>query len=768
MKTVQNNRILKESSNFTDYAFGIRNEDLAHIFSVLRNQMYSDKVLAVIREYSTNAYDAHIDAGIKHVPIRVTLPSNIFPEFKVRDYGLGLSEEDIGKVYAFYGRSTKRDSNETVGQLGFGSKSAFAYGDNFVITSYHGGLKTVYNAVIDTTQIGKISKLYQEPMKSDDRTGVEITVPIKSSDYNSFEVKARSFYAYWDVLPDIPGFDSASFSKIRDVILEKGDWKIMANHRSSSSRLNAVMGNVTYPINVTILREKFNNKNVELIERFLNQNNNALLIRFDIGDLEVSSSRENLQYSDHTYSSLIAKLNNVVDHIKSAILEEFNKCENLWQAMALYDEFFNAYGSKFYGLQSSLKIEWRNIPITGNRFGQMNRWCNYHGHISEKQYHLLQSTNTNTNFSGVMTIATSRNNGWRLRPCTLYNSYDIVVSNSTMIVLNDIPKVSLLTKCINKVVSKVVSKTFGDIRTVYILKFTKPDLYDEFVKHHNFEHIPIHKLSDVFAEVKEENRRARKPASEFASVKSINLSTQFHSRYHRNRTEDYWTDDTVDIRNVKGYYIDIEFNRPQYNNREFSLLDVVNVVHHLNKHYSANINPQATLYGFNKKNRTSTGFKSNQKNWTNVFSIAESHVNDARKDNGYNKYMAYRSIIQSNSFSIPFRYVSHIYENLTDKTTVFARLLEEINTEICAKINNFDHIQYLETALSVPSNGEHQDEVTQHVVRYKDAFDKVQSTYKLLNQLSYARSWHTNTVNMEHLNFIIEYVNMVDKLNSVK
>jgi HSP90 family molecular chaperone len=100
MKTLENNRILTESTPFTSYQFGIRSEDLSHIFSVLRNQMYSDKILAVIREYSTNAYDAHVVAGIKNTPIRISLPNTLFPEFKVRDYGHGLSEEDVKNVYA--------------------------------------------------------------------------------------------------------------------------------------------------------------------------------------------------------------------------------------------------------------------------------------------------------------------------------------------------------------------------------------------------------------------------------------------------------------------------------------------------------------------------------------------------------------------------------------------------------------------------------------------------------------------------------------------
>ena len=59
-----------------------------------------------------------------------------------------------------YGESTKRGTNEQIGQLGLGSKSAFAYGDNFIINSYVKGTKTTYNAFIDPSDVGQISKIH--------------------------------------------------------------------------------------------------------------------------------------------------------------------------------------------------------------------------------------------------------------------------------------------------------------------------------------------------------------------------------------------------------------------------------------------------------------------------------------------------------------------------------------------------------------------------------------------------------------------------------
>jgi HSP90 family molecular chaperone len=90
------------------------------MFKILSDSLYSDKVMAVIRELSTNAYDAHVAAGNKN-PFKVILPTQADPTFTVRDYGTGLSQKDMEELYTTYGASNKNDSNDFVGCLGLGS-----------------------------------------------------------------------------------------------------------------------------------------------------------------------------------------------------------------------------------------------------------------------------------------------------------------------------------------------------------------------------------------------------------------------------------------------------------------------------------------------------------------------------------------------------------------------------------------------------------------------------------------------------------------------
>ena len=203
MIAIEKTQTVKSSGIKDSVSFGIKADGFAHIFNVLRNQLYSDKILAVIREYSCNAVDANVEAGKSATPISVSLPNRLCSTFKVRDFGNGLTDADIHDIYAFYGESTKRKSNAMIGQLGLGSKSAFAYGDNFVINSFVNGVKNTYNAFIDDSQVGQIAKLGSEA--TTETNGVEIVISVKDCDYEVFRTKAEGLFKHFKVQPIVKG-----------------------------------------------------------------------------------------------------------------------------------------------------------------------------------------------------------------------------------------------------------------------------------------------------------------------------------------------------------------------------------------------------------------------------------------------------------------------------------------------------------------------------------------------------------------------------------
>jgi hypothetical protein len=359
MITTSKQNRLEQSEDFQSVKFGIKESGIAHIFNVLRNQLYSDKVLAVIREYSTNAVDAHIEVGKGDVPIKVTLPTALTPEFKVRDFGRGLTEQQIGEIYAMYGESTKRGTNEQIGQLGLGSKSAFAYGDNFVINSFVKGDKTTYNAFIDPSDVGQISKIHSE--KTDENDGIEIVIPVKSDDYDEFYRKATELYKYFKVVPDVGGTNKEQVKldlALPNTLVESANWKLV------DGKSIAVMGNIAYPLNTGSLNLEYNSIEYDLI-------NAGVIIDFKIGDLEISASREALQYTDKTKQTIINQIKTIIDSLPKVLESKFDECKTVYDAKLLYNEAFShgGFGSKIKSIvKKKGGIKFDNFSISNGTF----------------------------------------------------------------------------------------------------------------------------------------------------------------------------------------------------------------------------------------------------------------------------------------------------------------------------------------------------------------------------------------------------------------
>ena len=144
MKLHTSTNTITKSENFVESNYSI--DATAKAFAILSDGLYSNKIIAVIRELSTNAYDSHVAAGCSEKPFDVHLPSALDNEFSIRDYGTGLSKEDCMSLYTTYFRSDKTDSNDAVGCLGLGSKSPFAYTDQFMGESFHNGSHMTFSA----------------------------------------------------------------------------------------------------------------------------------------------------------------------------------------------------------------------------------------------------------------------------------------------------------------------------------------------------------------------------------------------------------------------------------------------------------------------------------------------------------------------------------------------------------------------------------------------------------------------------------------------
>lgn len=358
MKLIEKPIKVVESDNFDSVSFGIKQSGLPYIFNILRNQLYSNKPLAVLREISCNAQDANIEAGSKR-PIEVKLPSKLDPTLTIRDFGNGLSPDDIKNLYCYYGESTKRESNSAIGYYGIGKFAPFSYGDNFVLISYHNGKKTTYNAFIDETKIGKIVKLKEE--KSSEPTGVVVSVPIREEDTETFLKTAVELFKYFKNKPKITGARKDDVAPIYDrkPVFEGSCWRYYGQTDRSyyhNSNSVAIMG-VGYDIDSSDVSFKD-----DTLESLCNQ---GFEVDFNLGELDITASRESLEYTDKTKKAIRAKFKKIKEEIAESITNQFKTTDNVFDAKALYHQVFGTYGSLGYVIRDSLnnKVTWNGKVI---------------------------------------------------------------------------------------------------------------------------------------------------------------------------------------------------------------------------------------------------------------------------------------------------------------------------------------------------------------------------------------------------------------------
>ncbi len=303
------------TSSTESAAFGISDKDIPKIIGMLRDGIYTDKVLAVLREYSANGWDAHKMVGKGHVPLSVHIPTHEDPTLRIRDFGPGLSPDDVKNVFIKYGASTKEGTNDAVGMLGIGSKSGFAYSDSFTVISRHDGVSRTYVAVIDESDMGRLDLLGEVVCDSED-TGVEIIIQAKPEDISTFQSKARNLYRYFMPRPsiniDLPEEPADQTILKQGAIYGKSNW---------STNWIAIMGCVPYRINLEQL-------DLTKVAKCLPKLNGAVF--FDIGEVTISTSREELKYTNKTKEKLVQKFNDLVDEYVIHALDGLDKL-SLWE-----------------------------------------------------------------------------------------------------------------------------------------------------------------------------------------------------------------------------------------------------------------------------------------------------------------------------------------------------------------------------------------------------------------------------------------------------
>jgi hypothetical protein len=307
-----------ETSGLTEStAFSIKVNGKA--FKILLDGLYSDKVGAVVRELCTNAYDAHLAIGKGDTPFVVRLPTLFDPTFRVRDFGVSMTHEQVFRLMTTVFESSKDTSNTQVGAFGLGSKSPFSLVDTFSLTVWKDGEKRVYSAFINTDGVPSLALLGKEA--SSEPQGVQIEMTVDQKDVHPFTGKAQSILRWFPTFPKIEG-NAITLAQPTVIAQGKGWYLLGGNDTHGGAR--ARQGCVVYPLSASSI------SNISEEHRALLAA--PILIDFPIGSLDVAASREGLSYDAATSQNILARLNSVADELKDHYGKAIKDAPTLWEA----------------------------------------------------------------------------------------------------------------------------------------------------------------------------------------------------------------------------------------------------------------------------------------------------------------------------------------------------------------------------------------------------------------------------------------------------
>ena len=303
IKEVQ--RKVAQSDDFKSEIASIDAEEMRYVSSLLRNN-YSNPILATVRELIANASDANVGPE----KIEIHCPTFYAPTFSVRDFGAGLSEDDLFGLYTKYGRSTKRGDNLSIGGFGIGRFAPLSYTDSFTVTSRHNGTKTVVNVFVDEHGDTRFTKLASMP--TTEPNGLEVSVATKQDDEHSFVNAINACLAFSTKQFEVK---NTEISPINWVV-RSDNWGVYerSNYHTGSS---VVMGGVAYRIEPSQIYPLISAERSPLLFKKFGGNsltfNHALrdsnfILFMPIGSVAIHHSREQLEYNVTTKRVILAAL----------------------------------------------------------------------------------------------------------------------------------------------------------------------------------------------------------------------------------------------------------------------------------------------------------------------------------------------------------------------------------------------------------------------------------------------------------------------------
>lgn len=723
--TEKNTCPVEKTSLLSETKFKIKAS--AKAFRALSSQIYSNEIAAPIRELATNAWDAHREAKRLDKPFIVHLPNPLEPYFSIRDYGFGMSEQAINTIYTTYFESTKEGSNDDIGCLGLGSKSPFCYRgcESFTVTSYWrenpnsvNGMKYVYSAYLENGE-PKLGKLAEE--ETTEPSGLEVVFFVKSDDFSKFYDNARDVYSKFKERPVVTGYSDWKIED-RSYSLQGTGWRMYksTDKHYCNTTSAAIMGNISYSLYKCL--HDYSNFN-DVARTILSC---GVELDFNIGDLEITLSREELQYDERTVKNINDRLSIALNEIESMIKSDLAACKTYWEACCLYTEicgFDSKYPQNLRNIINKLTIDWKGKTLT-NSHGLYYAKDSIGEVTSERFFYGLPSGNRGSVKRVRSQKSTSINCEARVKFFELDNKEK---SNS-------------------KVRHYVNNNTEEVIHLMDFSQSTVVDARDKFISLIGINESDFVKVSTLPVPPK----KPRVKSSSGTQDRSLRTVLKFSNSGYTYRPRNMWTDESVEWKNKSNtyYYITVKHNEPH--DRKYNVVGLKDLYNFAVK----TLGFSEPLYGVIECRASKIKSMSNWVDFdthinelfkdyvktNNTLTLAEEH----QKFNDFNSNMnsTLKSII--NGLTDDSKYSKHEiikeYKSLKKSSEEFLKVDNQLTESV---------IQYFNI---------NQKTSTESVKLIREFINK----YPMIKVLQESAHYGSGIIN--NIKFIKDYINLVDKV----
>lgn len=328
-----------ESEGFTSTGFSLEVDD-PQIIEILTQKIYTDPYVFP-RELMANAIDS---GGIAEL----LLPDSLSPQWEVEDHGAGMSHEFMMTNYTKIFHSTKRKDNNNIGGFGHGRLSPLAYTDSYTVRSRFVGAEgvimegnyVVYRGPNKVPQITCVSMTKSKVAQ----TGVRVVVPVATKDIAVFLKKTQYFAQY--LKPTPPGVKAVTYKFESPGV---GGVRVMDDtyRGDENGGVRIIIGGVPYPAPPNIY----------------GRNDLCVDLFFNVGDLEVTLSRDAINATADAVKLIDARLKQLVKDFQVGFEAELNKLKTTYEKYRYFEEYSTKAGYSFcsYFLQGMKQVT--ELPI---------------------------------------------------------------------------------------------------------------------------------------------------------------------------------------------------------------------------------------------------------------------------------------------------------------------------------------------------------------------------------------------------------------------